>query len=217
MDYNTVRNTLVLSEYGRNVQRMVEYLLTIEDEEKRKKQMEAVTDIMAQLNPQIKMVDDWKQRLWDHLIMMSDFKLQVESPFPYPSKEVIYAKPKRLDYPQSEFKHRHYGKNVEALIEKATEMEDEAKKKDFAESIANYMKLVHANWSNETVTNEVIVADLTRMSDGKLELPEEFNLDQLPRATRSSSSNYSSGGRGRRKGGGPNKGGKRSNYKRRKN
>lgn len=216
MDYNTVRNTLVLSEYGRNVQRMVEYLLTIEDEKKRKEQMEAVTDIMAQLNPQIKMVDDWKQRLWDHLIMMSDFKLQVESPFPYPSKEVIYAKPERLPYPQSEFKHKHYGKNVETLIEKAEAMDDEAKKKDFAESIANYMKLVHANWSNETVNNEVIVADLTRMSGGKLELPEDFNLDQLARPTRSSGSSNYSNNRGRRKGG-PGKGGKRSNYKRRKN
>lgn len=214
MEYNTVRNELVLSEYGRNMQRMVEYLNTIEDKAKRTEQSKAVLQIMEQLNPQQKNVDDYHHKLWDHMVMMSDFTLDVESEFPIPDKEEIYKKPDRIPYPQSEFKHRHYGKNVEAMIEKAKTMEDPEKQKAYAEAIGNYMKLVHANWSSENVNNETIVGDLERLSGGVLKLEEETNLDLLGKPNRPKRGQEN---RGRSRGGKKGGGGKRSNYKRRKN
>ena len=184
MNYNTERGRLEMTEYGRNVQRMVEYLLSIEDDKKRNEQAKIVIELMGQLNPHLKNVEDFRHKLWDHIIIMSDFKLKVDSPYPMPDKETIFAKPERIPYPQSEFRHRHYGKNIETLIAKANEMDDEQKRQEFAEVIANYMKLVHTNWNNETVNNTVIVGDLERMSGGKLKISEESNLDLLAKEKR---------------------------------
>ncbi len=184
MNYNTQRGRLEMTEYGRNVQRMVEYLLSIEDDKKRNDQAKIVIELMGQLNPHLKNVEDFRHKLWDHIIIMSDFKLNVESPYPMPEREKIFAKPKRIPYPQSEFKHRHYGKNIETLIEKAKAMEEPQKQQEFAEVIGNYMKLVHTNWNNETVNNIVIMEDLARMSGGELRLDDETNLDLLAKEKR---------------------------------
>ncbi|CAN5441738.1 DUF4290 domain-containing protein [soil metagenome] len=209
MNYNTERGRLEMTEYGRNVQRMVEYLLSIEDDKKRNEQAKIVIELMGQLNPHLKNVEDFRHKLWDHIIIMSDFKLQVESPYPIPDRETIFAKPERIPYPQSEFKHRHYGKNIETLIEKAIAMEDAQKRQEFAEVIGNYMKLVHTNWNNETVNNQVIVDDLERMSRGKLKLDGETNLDLLAREKRASGFQQRDGdrpaGNFKRRPGGPNK------------
>lgn len=202
----------MLSEYGRNVQRMVEYLLEIEDPAKRKEQADIVIEIMAQLNPNVKMVDDFRHKLYDHLIMMSDFNLEVDSGYPSPEKDEVFKKPEPMKYPQSEFRHRHYGKNVEQLIAKAIDMDDEEKRQEFTLAIGNYMKLVHANWNNENVPNEVIIADMDRMSKGKLELQPDMDLDLLPRPTPNNNRKSNSNSR-RRKGGG---GKRNNNYKRRK-
>lgn len=213
MEYNSTRNKLVLSEYGRNVQRMVEYLTEIEDPAKRKEQAEVVIEIMGQLNPNVKNVDDFRHKLYDHLIMMSDFNLEVDSGFPAPAREEVFKKPEPLKYPQSEFRHRHYGKNVEQLIEKAKAMDDAEKKQEFAHAIGNYMKLVHSNWNNENVPNEVIIADMERMSKGELQLEADTNLDLLPRPTSNNNNNNRNNNNRRRKGGG---GKRNNNYKRRK-
>ncbi len=209
MNYNTERGRLEMTEYGRNVQRMVEYLLEIEDDKKRNEQAKIVIELMGQLNPHLKNVEDFRHKLWDHIIIMSDFKLNVESPYPIPDRETIFAKPQRIPYPQSEFKHRHYGKNIETLIEKAIAMEDPQKRQEFAEVIGNYMKLVHTNWNNETVNNQVIMDDLERMSRGKLKLGEETNLDLLAREKRAGGFQQRDGdrpaGNFKRRPGGPNK------------
>lgn len=204
----------MLSEYGRNIQRMVEYVTSIEDLEKRKEQATIVVEIMGQLNPNVKNVDDFKHKLYDHLIMMSDFKLEVDSGFPAPDREEVFKRPEPMKYPQSEFRHRHYGKNVEQLIAKAIDMDDEEKRQEFTHAIGNYMKLVHANWNNENVPNEVIIADMSRMSGGKLQLEPDMDLDLLPRPTPTNNRSNNNNNNRRRKGGG---GGKRNNnYKRRK-
>ncbi len=213
MNYNTERGRLEMTEYGRNVQRMVEYLLSIDDDKKRNEQAKIVIELMGQLNPHLKNVEDFRHKLWDHIIIMSDFKLVVDSPYPVPDKETIFAKPERIPYPQSEFKHRHYGKNIETLIKKANAMEDAQKRQEFAEVIGNYMKLVHTNWNNETVNNQVIMDDLERMSGGKLKLGDETNLDLLAREKRHTGGfqqrdgERSGGGGGKRR---PGKGGDRS-------
>ncbi len=216
MEYNTKRNEMMLSEYGRNMQRMVEYVTSIEDEAKRNEQAKLVIEIMGQLNPHLKNVEDYRHKLWDHIVMMSDFKLVVDSPYPQPDKEEIFKKPNRIPYPQSEFKHKHYGKNVEVMIEKAKGMEDPEKQEAYTMAIGNYMKLVHANWSSESVTNETIVADLERMSGGVLKLPEETNLDLLGKPNRPTPRENSGGG-GRRRGSNKGGGGKRNFKQRRKN
>lgn len=210
MNYNTERGRLEMTEYGRNVQRMVEYLLSIEDDKKRNEQAKIVIELMGQLNPHLKNVEDFRHKLWDHIIIMSDFKLQVDSPYPYPDREKIFAKPQRIPYPQSEFKHRHYGKNIETLIAKAIAMEDPQKRQEFAEVIGNYMKLVHTNWNNETVNNQVIMDDLERMSGGKLKLGDETNLDLLAKEKRAGGFQQRDGDRPagnfkRRQGGGQGK------------
>ncbi len=215
MNYNTERGKLEMTEYGRNVQRMVEYLLSIEDDKKRNEQAKIVIELMGQLNPHLKNVEDFRHKLWDHIIIMSDFKLQVESPYPVPDKETIFAKPERIPYPQSEFRHRHYGKNIETLIAKALLMEDEQKRQEFAEVIANYMKLVHTNWNNETVNNTVIIGDLERMSGGVLKINEDSNLDLLAKEKRGfqqrDNDRSSGGGKRRSKGGGGQQ--RNKNYK----
>lgn len=194
MKYNTERGRMEMNEYGRNVQSMVEYLLSIDDDKKRNEQAKIVIELMGHLNPHLKNVEDFRHKLWDHIIIMSDFKLKVDSPYPVPEREKIFAKPQRLKYPQSEFEHRHYGKNVETLIEKAVNMENPQKKQEFAEVIGNYMKLVHTNWNNETVNNQVIVEDLERMSDGELKLAGETNLDLLGTMKRPSYQRDNEGG-----------------------
>ncbi|MDX2003036.1 MAG: DUF4290 domain-containing protein [Chitinophagales bacterium] len=184
MTYNTERGKLEMSEYGRIVQRMVEYVCTIEDDVKRNEQANVLIELMGQLNPHLRNVEEFRHKLWDHIIIMSDFKLKVNSPYPTPERETFFEKPKPLPYPQSNIPEKHYGKNVLAMIEKAKAMDDPEKKAGFTEVIGNYMKLVHNNWSQENVNNEVIYSDIERISEGELKLAEDSNLDLLAKVTR---------------------------------
>lgn len=220
MEYNTERNKLKLKEYGRHVQRMIEYTATIEDKEKRQEMAEAIVDMMGHLNPQYKNVDEFKHKLWDHLHIVSDWTLEVEAPYPVPQKEVLEAKPKHIGYPKHKIKYKHYGQNVQTMIDKAVAMEDKEKQQAFAETIGNYMKLVYKNWNQDSVNDEMIIGDIKTMSDGKLVLTEDTNLDTLTRSTRtrtrptsSSRSNKPSRSKG---GKGKSNSGTNRNYKRRK-
>jgi hypothetical protein len=176
---------------------MVEYTLSLEDREKRNQQAQAIIELMGQMNPGLRNVEEFRHKLWDHLYIISEGKLDVDSPYPKPNLEVIRKKPKHIGYPKQRIKFKHYGKNVERLIEKAIEMEDEDKKKGFTECIGNYMKLVHKNWNKENANDEVIKSDIVSLSDGKLELEEGSNLDSLTRSskTRKRPDNFRSNGR----------------------
>jgi len=146
MDYNTSRNHLALREYGRHIQRMVEYVMTIEEPEKRQKNAQVVIETMGILNPQLKNVEDYKQKFWDHLFEISDYTLDVKSPYPVPTREEAKARPKPLPYPKRHPRYSHLGKNLELVINKALEVEDADKKLGFANAIAYYMKLAYNNW-----------------------------------------------------------------------
>lgn len=122
MEYNTGRPPLIIPEYGRNVQKMVDYALSIEDRERRTKIAKAIITIMAQLNPLVKESVDYKQKLWDHLYIISDFKLDVDGPFPPPSPESFIVKPEKVSYGTKSFRYGHYGKNIEKIIQKVAEM-----------------------------------------------------------------------------------------------
>jgi hypothetical protein len=168
MEYNTTRNHLVIREYGRHIQKMAEYLLTLEDREKRQKNAYALIELMGFLNPHLKNVEDFRHKLWDHLFLISDFKLDVESPYPIPTREELKARPAPLPYPKRYPKYNHLGKNIEVIIDKALKEEDPDKKQGFANSIAYYMKLTYSNWHKELVHDDNIQSELATITSGKL-------------------------------------------------
>lgn len=169
MEYNTTRNHLTMREYGRHIQRMVEHLLTIEDRETRQRQAYVVIELMGFLNPHLKNVEDFRHKLWDHLFYVSDFKLDVDSPYPIPKKETYKAKPGPLPYPKRYPRYSHLGKNLEIVINKALAEESPEKRQGFANAIAYYMKLAYTNWHKDTVHDDAIQSELTNITQGQLE------------------------------------------------
>ena len=169
MEYNTTRNHLEIREYGRHIQKMVEYLLALEDREKRQKNAYALIELMGFLNPHLKNVEDFRHKLWDHLFLISDFKLDVESPYPIPTRESLKAKPDPLPYPKRYPKYNHLGKNIEIVIDKALQEEDGEKRQGFANAIAYYMKLTYSNWHKELVHDDNIQTELQSITKGELE------------------------------------------------
>ncbi|HYE54374.1 MAG TPA: DUF4290 domain-containing protein [Chitinophagaceae bacterium] len=169
MEYNTTRSQLAMREYGRHIQKMIEYLLTIEDEDRRQRNAQALIELMGFLNPHLKNVEDFRHKLWDHLFFISDFKLNVKSPYPIPTRETLKARPEPLRYPKRYPKFSHLGKNLELVINKALEEENPEKRQGFANSIAYYMKLAYSNWHKETVHDDAIQSELTNITKGQLE------------------------------------------------
>ncbi len=169
MEYNSARTHLIMKEYGRHIQKMVEYLLSIEDKEERQRNAYAVIELMGFLNPHLKNVEDFRHKLWDHLFLISDFKLDVESPYPIPTRETLKARPERLRYPKRYPKFNHLGKNIEIVIDKALKEENPDKKQGFANAVAYYMKLTYSNWHKELVHDENIQSELSNMTNGELE------------------------------------------------
>jgi Domain of unknown function (DUF4290) len=158
-----------MKEYGRHIQRMVEYLLTIEDKEIRQRNAYTTIELMGFLNPHLKNVEDFRHKLWDHLFLISDFKLDVESPYPIPTRETLKAKPDPLPYPKRYPRYNHLGKNIEIIIDKALNETDQDKRQGFANSIAYYMKLVYSNWHKELMHDDNIQSELSTITKGQLE------------------------------------------------
>ena len=193
MNYNTSREKLVIREYGRNIQSLIRYAITVEDRNKRNKLAEHIIEMMSQLNPQMRSIDEYKRKLWDHLFLISDFKLDVDAPYPMPSpEEMEHTQVMRMEYPRDEIRFKHYGKNVETMVEKALEMEDKEKQQDFAEVIANYMKMVYNIWNSDNINDEIIKNDLDTLSKGKLSLKDSSNLDTLRHSNRKKRTNTKS-------------------------
>lgn len=188
MEYNTSRDQLIFREYGRNVQKIIQYAVTIEDAEKKTQIVDAIIRLMGQMHPHLRNIEDFRHKLWDHLFIMSDFKLDVESPYPTPTKETVKLEKVTVPYPSNKIKFRHYGKNVENLIEKAVGMEDPDQQKAFAKVIAHYMKMVYASWNRDGANDDHIKADLKRMSGDVLDL----GADAIIEVGRKSYSNRSS-------------------------
>lgn len=179
-DYNTTRPALLYSEYGRNIQNMVKYIKTLESKEDRNKHAQAVIDLMGFLNPHLRDVADFKHKLWDHLFIIADFDLDVDSPYPIPSKESLDTKPQKVPYPLNKIKYKHYGKTVELIIKRAREIKDEPERKSqMVASIANFMKMSYVTWNKDTVSDETIISDLKLLSDGELVLDENINLNKV--------------------------------------
>ncbi|MBL7750915.1 MAG: DUF4290 domain-containing protein [Chitinophagaceae bacterium] len=179
MDYNTTRNHLGMREYGRHIQKMVEHLLTIEDKERRQRNAYAVIELMGFLNPHLRNVEDFRHKLWDHLFLISDFKLDVESPYPIPTKETLKGKPAPLPYPDRHPRLYHLGKNLEIVIDKALAETNPEKRQGFANAIAYYMKLAYNNWHKEMVHDDAIQSELTTITNGQLEFTNTPSVKQF--------------------------------------
>ena len=169
MEYNTNRSHLVMREYGRHVQQMVGHILTIEDKERRLRNAQAVIELMGFINPQLKNIEDYRHKLWDHLFLISDFKLELESPYPIPTRESLMAKPAPLPYPKRHPKYYHLGKHLELVIAKAMAEENEEKRSGFSHIIAYYMKLAYNTWHKELIPDESIRSELNSITKGQLE------------------------------------------------
>jgi len=158
-----------MREYGRHIQKMVDHVLTIEDRERRQAQAHTLIELMGFLNPHLKNVEDFRHKLWDHLFYISDFKLDVDSPYPIPSKETYKARPNPLPYPKRHPRFSHLGKNLELVIDKALAEDIPEKRQGFANAIAYYMKLAYNNWHKDVVHDDAIQAELTNLTKGQLE------------------------------------------------
>jgi len=178
-DYNSTRNKLILSEYGRNVQNMVKYIVALPTKEERNRYAQVVIDLMGFLNPHLRDVADFKHKLWDHLHIISDFQIDVDSPYPKPSPEAIHLKPEPLRYPHQRIKYKHYGKTIELMIEKAKSIDDPDRKRHMVQAIANFMKMAYVQWNKDSVTDESILSDLYNLSGGQLKLEENINLNRV--------------------------------------
>lgn len=179
LEYNSSRNKLVISEYGRHIQKLVEHAMTLKDKKERQKMANGIIDIMGELNPQLRDVADFKHKLWDHLFIISNFELDVDSPYEKPILEKLFEKPEPLAYPNSKIKYNHYGKVIELMIDEAVKMEDQELKSKLVIAIANQMKKSYVNWNLDTVEDEIILNQLTKLSKSKLSVPEGTELSKF--------------------------------------
>lgn len=176
MEYNTDQPIMAISEYGRNVHRMIQYCLTLTDREERNRCAKSIVRVMAILNPTLKEYSDYEHKLWDHLFIISEFKLDVDAPFPMPQPETLKSKPEPIKYPQSDIRFRHYGKILEDLIQKAMLEEDPKNREIFTEQLAQLMKRHYLNWNRDSVNDALIVEQLESLSKGRLKVSENFRF-----------------------------------------
>lgn len=168
--YNTQREELRISEYGRNVQEMVTFIKGIEDRTKRNLLAAGVVNVMANLNPHLKEMNDYKQKLWDHLFAIADYDLDVDSPYPTPERGAMYKKPDRIPYNDNMIRFRFYGRNVQNMVLAAAEMEEGETRTAFINLIASFMRNSCKNWNNENLSEEAISEHMKMLSGGKLDL-----------------------------------------------
>jgi len=168
MDYNSDRSKLPLPEYGRNLQNMVNHIMTIEDRNERNRAARTIIDIMGNMYPYLRDINDFKHKLWDHLAIMTDFKLDIDYPYTPPVPEFFNTAPQRIPYSLNKVKYRHYGKTIEFLLEKAANHEDEKERELLIKLIANHMKKSYIVWNKDSVTDDKILEDIEELSNGKI-------------------------------------------------
>lgn len=172
-NYNYLRRRLMIPEYGRHIQEMIDSLLEIEDRDERTRQAKAVIAVMGNLNPLLRDTADFTHKLWDHLFIMSDFRLDVDSPYPLPTREDLEIKPERLEYPQSDISHKHYGKNIVRALNRLKFEDPSTTEREYI-NVVRYMRNKSAEYNQEHPNNEVILNDINLLSEGAINLDEEW-------------------------------------------
>ncbi len=216
-NYNTQRSALILKEYGRNMQMLVEHIKTFDDKEKRSESAHTLIELMKLINPNTKNIQESSQKIWDDLFIMSDFNLDIDSPYPIPEREILNKKPDRMSYKSTEIKYKHYGRNIQLLIKKAMELEDEEDKEAAVIHIGRLMKSFQNTWNRDNVEDTTILKNIENMSNRILTIDiEKVRAENLfdsmvkerrPRPIsnrpankgRRNNNNNNNGGRGRRR------------------
>ena len=173
LEYNAEREHLIIPEYGRHIQKLVNHCLNLEDKEEQNTMAKAIVHVMGNMQPHLRDVPDFQHKLWDQLFIMSDYKLDVDTPYPKPEREVLQAKPEGLPYPKSASKYRFYGNNIQIMIDTALSWEEGEMKDALVFTIANHMKKCYLNWNKDTVEDVVIFNHLEELSGGKIKLSAE--------------------------------------------
>ena len=178
MEYNTNRTKLLMPEYGRNIQQMVEYCKSLPSKEERNEVAKTIVEFMGQRNPHLRDEENYKHKLWDHLYILADYDLDVDAPYPFPTREELAQKPNRMDYPSFENEYKFYGKSILQLIDRAIELEEGEEKEALIQVIANNMKKSYNVYNKEHVQDEVIFRHLKELSQDKLDLTVIETLDK---------------------------------------
>jgi len=178
LEYNSEREHLIIPEYGRHIQKLVNHCVSLEDVGERNTMAKAIVQVMGNMQPHLRDVPDFQHKLWDQLFIMSDYRLDVETPYPKPEREVLQAKPEGLPYPKSASKYRFYGNNIQTMIDTALSWEDGDMKDALVFTIANHMKKCYLNWNKDTVDDETIFRHLTELSSGKLKVKDDEKLSE---------------------------------------
>jgi hypothetical protein len=176
MQYNTSLSVMTNAEYGRSIHRMIEYCLTLEDRNERSRCASSIVRVMIILNPQMKEFAEYEHKIWDHLHIISNYKLDIDSPFPKPRPELIESKPEIVPYPKSSIRFKHYGKILEDLLKKALAETDPKAKEAFTEQLAQLMKRHYLNWNRDSVNDQLILEQLENLSEGNLKVGENFRF-----------------------------------------
>ncbi|WP_299253869.1 DUF4290 domain-containing protein [uncultured Aquimarina sp.] len=212
LEYNTEREQLIIPEYGRHLQKMIDQAVAIEDKEERNKVAKAIIAVMGNLQPHLRDVPDFQHKLWDQLFIISDFKLDVEAPYPILTKEKLEERPEPLEYPQNFPKYRYYGNNIKRMIDVAISWEEGDLKTALTFTIANHMKKCYLNWNKDVVDDSAIFKHLLELSDGKIDLRDsEEDLSSPSDLMRGKKKNYRTNNSGKKnfRSGGNNRGKKR--------
>ena len=178
MEYNTNRAKLLMPEYGRNIQQMVEYCKSLPSKEERNEVAKTIVEFMGQRNPHLRDEENYKHKLWDHLYILADYDLDVDAPYPFPTREELAQKPNRMDYPSFDNEYKFYGKSILQLIDRAIELEEGEEKEALIQVIANNMKKSYNVYNKEHVQDEVIFRHLKELSQDKLDLTGIETLDK---------------------------------------
>lgn len=176
LDYNTQRDKLHMPEYGRHVQKMIEYVASLPDKEKRNEQIQAVVQVMGTLNPQLRDINDFKHKLWDHVQIISDFNIDIDSPYPTPTRESLSTSPAPIPLQKTPIKAAHYGRNIQNMIDVIAGREDDEVKTYMIKTLASYMKQQYLIWNKDSVSEETIFNDIYKLSDGRIKVPESVHI-----------------------------------------
>ncbi len=179
LTYNTQKRRLQLPEYGRNVQKMIEYVKSIPDREERNRQARAVIGVMETVNPQVHLQEDYEHKLWDHMYIIAGFDLDVDSPYPAPKQEELDTLPAEIPYRRGPVKMAHYGRNIESMIDLIAEKEDGDVKNAMIRAIAVYMRQQYLIWNKDSVSDETIFDDIVKLSGGRIRIPEGMHLSKI--------------------------------------
>jgi hypothetical protein len=209
-EYNTQRSGIILKEYGRNVQKIIDYIRTVPDKEKRTALATTLIDLIKQLNPSVKDQPENPQRMWDDLYIMANFDLDVNAPYPIPPVDTLSKKPMKVQYPKNDVRFRHYGKNIELLVKEAVKKESPEEREEAVIYLGKLMKTFYGAWNKEILDDSVILKDIKNMSDGQLtinldKVREDNLFEKLYREQRNKQFSQGGGGREGREGHGGNR------------